>query len=693
MLIEHLFWIGFAGGALAFLFALVQLGRVLPLPEGGSPAQGLAAALRKGTNAYLKWQLLLSGGFLLLVLGLFTGLYYGRVLEPLTIAAFLSGSLCSLFVGVAGAKLTAVAGPRAADAAGDRLDKGFNAALCAGSAVSFLAVGLALLHVTGWSFFLKYSLQQGPEEMALTLLPLGVGSGLMTLLFHMGNLFAGSAGLAGEMIDREMGLPPDSPQNPAAIALRIGHGVGAAANTAAGLHWGFESALLASLALGAAAFSPHDLGWNAILFPLVTASAGVLCAILASFAVPARERGDRYSLPWSLRLSQLLSSLLIAVVSFPLSYFLTGSWDLCWAVTAGLAAGLLSGLLGEYFTADTYKPARSLAQTADAGAAPTVAGGLGTGFTASLLPGLLAAGALAAAFFTLGGIADPSRGLYGAALAGLGMASTMGLSLAAALCGPVGDNAAHTLSLIDDGEVPRRRADSLAALGAAASNGGKCLDSSLTALTGLSLPAGLVLLLRREGQGLPQPDLPLLCGLLLGGLTVLLFLGLLLRGLRRTAHSTAEQARQQFRASEGLLEGIEDPDYAACVKRCGTRSLLCSLPPFLLAVLSPLGAGLLLGPQGLLGFLGSLLLLAVLLDPAFSLSAGVLSGARRYVESGKRGGRGSDCHRATLQAERALSPLRTVAGPALTAFCKAALSLALACWAAIQVFNLPGLLG
>lgn len=684
MLIENWFWIGFVGGGLSLLFGLIRLLPLLRPSKGDSPAQGLSAALRKGTGLYLKRQLLLSAGFLLLVLALLLSLYYGYALESLAIGSFLSGSLCSLGVGLIAARVTAVTGPRAADAAGSRLDKGVGAALRAGSAVSFLAVGLALLHVTGWFFLLGHSFSYGPLETAFALLPLCAGSGLMTLLFHMGGLFSGSAKLAQPLVDREQGLSPDSPQNPVSVALRVGHGVGSSARTAMGLHWCLESALLAAFALGAAAFTPHDMGWNAMLFPLALVCAGVLCAVLSVLSIPARERGDRYSLPWSLRLCQLLTAVLLAVVSFPLSYLLTGSWVLCWAVTIGLVAGLLTSLLGEYFTSDTYRPARSLAETAESGAAPAVAGGLGTGFAAGILPGAMATGALAAAFSLLGGATDVSRGLYGAALCGLGMAAPLGVSLAAALTGPVGDNAAHTLSLIDDGEVSRRRADSLAALGTSALNGGRCLDVSLTAVTGFSLLVSLVSLFT-QGESF-QPRLTLLWGALLGGLAALLFLGLLLRGLRRTTLATAAQAGQQFRAADGPLE----PDYQACLARCATRSLFSSLPPFLLALLSPLAAGFLLGPQGLLGFLAALLLLAVLLDPAFSLSGGVLGGARRFVESGKRGGRGSPCHRSALQAEGMLTPLRTVAGPALTAFLKAALSLSLACHTAIRLFSLPG---
>lgn len=690
--IENLFWIGFVGGALALLFALIQLGRVLPLPLGESPAQGLSAALRKGTNAYLKWQLLLSGGLLVLALALLAGLYLLELLELTALCAFLSGSLCSLLVGASAAKLTAAAGPRAANAAGERLDRGLNAALCAGSAVSFLAVGLGLLHVTGWFFLLRHLLEQGPEETALSMLCLGAGSGLTALLLHMGSLFSSSARLAGRMVDREMGLPPDSQQNPVAIALRVGHGVGSAAGTAAGIHWGFESSLLAAFTLGANAYTAHDMGWNALLFPLATAAAGIPCSIIASFAVPPRDRGDRYSLPWSVRISQLLACLLTAVVSFPLSYFLTGRWDLCWAVTAGLTAGFFSSLLGEYFTADTYKPARALAQTAETGEIPALIGALGSGFTAAGLPGLLTVGSLVTGFLVTGGASSPAKGLYGMALAVVGMTSVWGIFLASSLCGPMGDNAADTLSLIDDEEASRRRADSLAALGSASAGAGRCLDALLTASTGLLLLLHLSGLLRQESGLSPAlPALPL--GALLGGLAALLFLGLLLRGVRRTALSAAAQAQEQFQASEGLLEGDDDPDYAACVSRCGSRALVCSLLPFLLALLSPPAAGFLLGRQGLLGFLGALLLLTFLLGPALSLSGGVLSGARRFVESGKRGGRGSECHRSTLRAEGALAPLRDVAGPALVAFLRLALSAALVCWIALQACDLPSLLG
>lgn len=693
--IEDLFWIGFVGGGISLLFAFIQLGRLLPLPVGDEPAQGLAAALRKGTNAYLKWQFLLSLLGLALVFGLLEGLAYFHHLGQLVPPALLSGGICALLTGVSGAKLTAAAGPRAAEAAGKRLDRGVDAALSAGSVASFLAIGLSLIHLTGWFFLLKYQMGYGPEEIAQTLLFFGLGSALVSALFHMGNLFARGAGMAVETVDREMGLPPDDPKNPAAIADRVGHGVGISAGMSAGLSCSYENMLFSALFLGASAFASDDMAWNAMLLPLAIAAAGVLSSLIGFLTVRPRERGDRYSLPWCLRIAALVPALLTAAACLPITYFLTGSWVFCLPVFAGLGAGLLTSLTGEYFTTDTYKPARSLVNAADTGTVAAVTGGLGAGLSASVLPILLTAAALAFSFWTAGGAGNFSKGIYGIALAGVGMLSVSGVSQAASLCGPIGDCGAHAASLIDAEEASRRRADILAAIGASAANGGKCLAAGAAAFTGLSLFLCLAETFSSIQPGLELTHMEplLLVGILLGGTAVVLFLGLLLLAVRGTAKAVLLQARHQFQDNEGLIDGTEDPDYAACVTKCSLRAMLGILPPILLALLSPIAAGILLGPQGLMGFLGCILLLSLTLVPFFTLSGGILGGARRYVESGRKGGRGSDCHRATLTAERALIPLSQVAAPALLAFLKLAVTLSLLGSVVIVTFNLPALLG
>lgn len=693
--IENLFFIGFAGGALALLFALIRLGRLRRLSVGDEPARDLAEALRKGTHAYLKWQLLFSGIGLVLVFGCLADLAYLELLDWLCPAALLSGGLCGLLSGVVGAKVTAAGGPRCAQAAGVRLDRGVDAALSAGAVISFLAVGLGLVHVTLWFFLLKYGMGYAPEVIARTLLLLGLGSALSSLLLRMGAVFARSAGMAAEIVDREMGLPPDDPKNPTAIADRVGYGVGNAAGMAAGLSCAYENSLFAALFLGHAAFAAADMAWNAILLPLAVAAVGVLASLIGFLTVRPRERGDRYSLPWTLRFAALVSAVLTATASVPLTYFLMGSWTLCLPLFAGLAVGFLIPLAGEYFTADTYRPARSLADTAETGAVAVVSGGLGAGLCAAALPVLLIAAALAVAFWSAGGTDNLISGLYGIALVGVGMLAVSGVSWAAAGCGSVGDCAAHTASLIDAEEAPRRRADNLASIGSAAANGGKCLAAASTVFTGLSLLPCLTGILKENisGQRLLWPESLLLMGVLLGIMVVLLFLGLLLLAVRKTVKATLLQARSQFQDNDELIEGSEAPDYASCVGRCSTRSLTGSLLPNLLALAAPVAAGALLGPWGLLGFLGCVLILCVTLSLFFSLSGGILSGARRYVESGRKGGRGGDCHRSTLTAERALAPLSQVAGPALLSLARLAILLALAAAALVSAYNLPLLLG
>lgn len=695
MQIENLFFVGFVGGALALLFALIRLGRLRRLPVGDEPAQGLAEALRKGTGAYLKWQLLFSGLGLVLAAGCLAALAYLGLLDWLCPVALLSGGLCATLTGVVGARVTAAGGPRCAQAAGERLDRGVRAALSAGAVMSFLSVGLGLVHVTGWFVLLKYEMGYAPEAIARSLLPLGLGSALSSLLFRMGAVFARSAGMTAEIVDREMGLPPDDPKNPTAIADRVGHGVGSAAGMTAGLSCAYENALFVALFLGCAAYAAADMAWNAMLLPLAVAAVGVVSSLIGFLTVRPRERGDRYSLPWTLRFAALVSAVLTAAASVPLTYLLMGSWELCLPLFAGLAAGFLVPLAGEYFTADTYKPARSLADAAETGAVAALTGGLGTGLCAAVLPVLLTAAALAVAFWAAGGVRDLTHGLYGAALAGVGLLAVSGTAWAAAGCGSVGDCAAHAASLIDAQEAPRRRADNLAAMGASAANGGRCLAAASTALTGLTLFLCLVGVLKESVPGLKSawPELLALLGILLGAAVVLLFLGLLLLAVRRTVKATLLQARSQFQDSDGLMEGTEAPDYAACVARCSTRSLTGSLLPALLAFAAQAIAGTLLGPWGLLGFSGCVLTLCIALSLCFSLSGGILGGARRFVESGRKGGRGGECHRATLTAERAQAPLSQVAGPALLALARLTLALALAVAGLANAFNLPLLLG
>lgn len=685
---EYLFGVGFAGGGLSLLFALIRLLRLRRLPAGESPAQGLASALGKGTKACLKWQLLLSLGGLILVFGALEALALLQLWDALSPLALLSGGLCGLVTGVAGARLTAAAGARAAQAAGRRLDRGVNAALQAGSAVSFLAVGLVLLHLTLWFFLLRYPLGCDGETIARTLFLLGLGSALTSLLLRMGSVFARGASLAAGTVDREMGLPPDDPKNPAAIADLVGHGMGSAAEMGADLYCTWELLLLAGLYLGQSVFSSADMAWNAMLLPLAVAAVGTAASLIGLLTVRPRERGDRYSLPWSLRFAALVPALLTAVACLPVTYFLMGSWTLYPALLTGLAAGFLIPLCGEYFTSDTYKPARSLADAAEAGAPAALTGALGTGSCAAALPLLLTMAALAAAFCTAGGWADFNRGAYGVALAGTGLLAPSGASLAAALCGSVGDCAAHAAALTDAEEAQRRRADNLAAIGASAANGGRCLAAASTLFAALPY-----LLLQCCAGTLALNSLPLL-GALLGCTVLPLFLGLLLLAVRRSARAVLLRAREQFRDNEELISGDQAPDYAACVDRCATRSLLGTIPPALLALLLPpvLGVALgllgLSGPAALAGLSGAVLFLGVTLSLLLSLSGGVLSGARRYVESGRKGGRGSDCHRSLLTAERSLAPLSQAAGPALLALARLTLVLSSLCCAL-----LPALLG
>lgn len=656
MQLENWFWIGFVGSAFALAAALVQLGRLFPLSEGGEAALGLSAAVKKGARLLLLRQAILTGVlFLLGFAGLELLVLRGGLDAPLLPFAFLSGGLCCALAGLFSAWAVLLAGPRAARAAAGRLDRGARALFTAGAAPGFFSLGLNLLHATVWYYLLRSQLGADPALIAQAMLLMGLGSALLSLVSGAGTLISqGSRMAAGEAED----LDEADPRNPAAIAVQAGHALGSAATLGCTLHSACALALFTAPALGAAAFEPDSMAWNAVLLPFLLTAAGAFCSLLGLLTLRPVERGDRKGLSAALKKPFLVSALLTAALSLPLVYLLTGSWALCAPILLGLALGCVLALWGERNASDAAGPALSLAENADAGAPATLLGGCFQGGKAALGTLLFTAAAGIGAGLTAGA----GKGLYGVSLAGTALLSVAGPLLGSALCGPAGQYAAHTALLVKAKEDACRRGADLSCLGAAAENGGRAFLLGGTTLTVLPLLGWGLFNLR----SLPaSPLLPLLGGAL-GILSLLLFFLLLLNALRRSGLAGIKEVRRQLRDIRGLQEGEAPPSYAPCLLSCANNALLWYLPAVAAALLLPAGAAL-LGRSVLLPFLLCGALAALGLAAFLHHAGSVLDAARRYLEGGRHGGAGSPWHRPVLLSCRLTASWREALGPCLLA--------------------------
>ena len=705
---EQYLAIGFIGAAVALLFAAAQRRRVLSYPEGNETMRKIAASIREGANAYLKHQYttvfkVFAVVFMLLLIMAFAS--DGRILSKFTPFAFVTGGVWSMLAGFIGMKIATNSNARTAQAASESLNRGLRVAFSSGSVMGFTVVGLGLLDITLWFFLLRYVF--GVDD-AVTLGNImvmnGMGASFMALFARVGGgIYTKAADVGADLVGKvEAGIPEDDPRNPATIADNVGDNVGDVAGMGADLYESYVGSILATFALGAAG----GYGFRGMLLPVALAVCGILCSILGSFLVKTKEDATQESLLRSLRTGTYTAAALSAVLAAPLTYFIVGSWGVYVAILCGLVGGCAIGYFTEYYTSDTYKPTQKLADASETGAATIIIGGIALGLRSTLTSILIVAAAVLVSYFSAGGsvvIVDASgafteafnRGLYGIGIAGVGMLSTLGITLATDAYGPVADNAGGIaeMSLMPD-EV-RERTDALDSLGNTTAATGKGFAIGSASLTALALLVSYVNIVQErtsETLNFTLTSPTVLVGLFIGAMLTFVFSALTMEAVQTAAQSIVVEVRRQFREIEGIMEFKADPDYASCVALCTKGALHEMVVPALIAIIVPLVTGLILGPTGVVGLLGGVSVTGFAMAVFMSNAGGAWDNAKKYIESGHHGGKGSAQHKAAVVGDTVGDPFKDTSGPSLNILIKLCSTVSIVFSGLVLSWNLISLL-
>ena len=677
---ENLFWLGFAGALIALIFALTQAKKVLKFSEGTELMQKLASSIRKGANAYLKRQYTTVAKIFIIVFVILLILAWLDMLDNWFIPfAFLTGGIWSGLAGFVGMKIATSANARTANAAHESLNRGLSVAFSSGAVMGFTVVGLGLLDVSIWFHILKYIAGFGAAQIAQTMVMFGMGASFMALFGRVGGgIFTKAADVGADLVGKvEAGIPEDDPRNPATIADNVGDNVGDVAGMGADLYESYVGSILATFALGATAYASEGLEWNAILLPLVISVVGVVCSVFGTFLIRTREEATQKSLLATLRKGTYTAAVLAAVIGAPVTYFLMGSWGPYIAILAGLVAGCAIGYFTEYYTSDTYKPTQNLSAATETGAATTIIGGISLGMLSTAAPILIVSAAVIISFIASGGtLATNSagydlsfnNGLYGIGISAIGMLATLGITLATDAYGPVADNAGGIAEMSGLGEEVRERTDALDSLGNTTAATGKGFAIGSAALTALALLVSYVnIAAEKSGEAL---DLSLtnpliLVGLFLGAMLTFVFSALTMSAVQTAAQSIVVEVRRQFREIAGIMEGKADPDYASCVDLCTKGALHEMVVPSLLAIVVPVVTGLILGAEAVVGLLGGVTVTGFVVAVFMANAGGAWDNAKKYIEGGHHGGKGSECHKAAVIGDTVGDPFKDTAGPSI----------------------------
>jgi len=707
---EKLFLIGFAGALIALAFAAIQRRKVLSFSEGNETMQKIAASIRQGADAYLKHQyttvfkVFAVVFVLLLVMAFATD---GRMLSKFTPFAFVTGGIWSMLSGYIGMKIATNSNARTAQAASESLNRGLRVAFSSGSVMGFTVVGLGILDITLWFFLLRcvFSVTDAVSIGNIMVMN-GMGASFMALFARVGGgIYTKAADVGADLVGKvEAGIPEDDPRNPATIADNVGDNVGDVAGMGADLYESYVGSILATFALGAAG----GYGFAGMLLPVALAVCGIVCSIIGSFLVKTEENATQESLLKSLRTGTYTAAALSAVGAAVLSRLILGSdWlGVFIAIACGLVGGCAIGYFTEYYTSDTYKPTQQLADASETGSATIIIGGISLGLRSTLTSILIVAAAVLISYFAAGGsvtIVDGSgaftaafnRGLYGIGIAGVGMLSTLGITLATDAYGPVADNAGGIaeMSLMPD-EV-RNRTDALDSLGNTTAATGKGFAIGSASLTALALLVSYVNIVQERTEEILNFTLTsptVLVGLFIGAMLTFVFSAFTMSAVQRAAQSVVVEVRRQFREIEGIMEFEADPDYASCVALCTKGALKEMVAPALLAIVVPLITGLILGPTGVVGLLGGVSVTGFAMAVFMSNAGGAWDNAKKYIESGHHGGKGSMQHKAAVVGDTVGDPFKDTSGPSLNILIKLCSTVSIVFSGLILSWNLISLL-
>ena len=705
---EHYFWVGLVGAVVALIFAWVQRKNVLKFSEGTDLMQKIAASIREGANAYLKRQYSTVAKVFLVVFVLLLVIAFasnGEMLSKFTPFAFVTGGIWSMLAGFIGMKIATQSNARTAQAASESLNRGLRVAFSSGSVMGFTVVGLGLLDISIWFFLLHYAFGiTDPNTLANIMVMNGMGASFMALFARVGGgIYTKAADVGADLVGKvEAGIPEDDPRNPATIADNVGDNVGDVAGMGADLYESYVGSILATFALSAVA----GYGYAGMILPMVIAVAGIVCSIIGSFFVKTKEDADQKSLLKSLRTGTYLAAILSAIAAAPLTYFTVGNWGVYVAILAGLVGGCAIGYFTEYYTSDTYKPTQKLAASSETGSATVIIGGISLGLKSTVASILIVAAAVLISYFAAGGslnVVDESglftaafnQGLYGIGIAGVGMLSTLGITLATDAYGPVADNAGGIAEMSGLPEQVRERTDALDSLGnttAATGKGFAIGSASLTALALLVSYVDIVQTKTSEVLNFTLTSPTVLVGMFIGAMLTFVFSAFTMSAVQTAAESIVVEVRRQFREIAGIMEGKADPDYAACVSLCTKGALHEMVAPALLAIIVPIATGLILGPTGVVGLLGGVSVTGFAMAVFMSNAGGAWDNAKKYIESGHHGGKGSDCHKAAVVGDTVGDPFKDTSGPSLNILIKLCSTVSIVFSGLVVSFNLMGML-
>ncbi len=680
---DQFFWIGLAGALAALLFALFQSRRVLSFSEGNDTMKKIAAAIREGANAYLRHQYATVAKVFFVVFLVLLALAYFQMLDNWFIPfAFLTGGIYSALAGFVGMKIATSANARTAQAASESLNKGLNVAFSSGAVMGFTVVGLGLLDISVWFHILKYIAHFDAAKIAQTMVMFGMGASFMALFARVGGgIFTKAADVGADLVGKvEAGIPEDDPRNPATIADNVGDNVGDVAGMGADLYESYVGSILATFALGIAAYP--DNSWGAMLLPIALAVVGILCSIFGSFLIRTKEGASQRELLGTLRRGTYTAAVLAAIIAAPLTYFILGSWGVYIAILCGLIGGCAIGYFTEYYTSDTYKPTQGLADATETGAATTIIGGLSLGMLSTIAPILIVGAAVIISFLAAGGTMTTasehytllfSKGLYGIGIAAVGMLSTLGISLATDAYGPEADNTDGIAEMSGLGEEVRERTDALDSLGNTTAATGKGFAIGSAALTALALLVSYVDIVKAKMDHTPDLSLTnpaVLVGLFIGAMLTFVFAAFTMSAVQRAAQSIVVEVRRQFREIAGIMDGKADPNYASCVGLCTKGALREMVKPSLLAIIVPILTGLILSVEGVVGLLGGVSVSGFAMAVFMSNAGGAWDNAKKYIEAGHHGGKGSDQHKAAVIGDTVGDPFKDTSGPSLNILIK-----------------------
>jgi K(+)-stimulated pyrophosphate-energized sodium pump len=684
----------------AFGFALWFYRSLMKNDEGTPLMQKIAASIRKGANAYLRRQYTGVAVFFAVV---FVVLFVLGLLGYLTLFvpfAFLTGGFFSGLSGFIGMKVATYANARTAHACTSSLNKGLRIAFSSGAIMGLVVVGLGLFDISIWFFLLNWVYRNLPEAEKLqnvtsAMLTFGMGASSMALFARVGGgIFTKAADVGADLVGKvEAGIPEDDPRNPAVIADNVGDNVGDVAGMGADLYESYVGSIISTSALGIAAFgSLSETGAaggltasSFVTIPLIMAAIGVFASIIGTFFVKTGEKAEQSVLLAALRRGVYGSSVIIAVVAFFLVWGILGidRIGVYFAILSGLIAGNLIGFVTEYFTSDTYKPTKNLAASSTTGPATVIIAGISLGMLSTVIPLLIVAAAVLASYYLSGGAANFSLGLYGVGISAVGMLSTLGITLATDAYGPIADNAGGIAEMAGLPEVVRERTDALDSLGNTTAATGKGFAIGSAALTALALIAAyhdeISILIGKAAAGstaagfkfnLDIINPPVLIGLFIGGMLPFLFSALTMQAVGRAAQSIVLEVRRQFREIKGLMEGTAEADYETCVDICTRGAQKEMLMPALIAVVAPILVGLLLGPNGVAGMLAGAAVTGFLLAVMMSNSGGAWDNAKKHIEGGAYGGKGSESHKAAVVGDTVGDPFKDTSGPSINILIK-----------------------